>query len=135
MTLRSDPRPWTLPVRTESGTRISVKRSCENCGALVGDVTEEELKLAFAGAPLPNVAEECGCARVVEQLAMLTQRADAYDNGTGPDGKMHPTWDELGEPGQEAYRAEALRTLRAVAHLGWGPIERIEKQIANGAPA
>lgn len=85
----------------------------------------------MSGAPLPSVAEECGCVTIVAQLAMLNQRADAHQNGTWPDGEMHPTWDEIGLAGQESYRTEALRSMRALVHLGWGPLQRVLKQIGG----
>ncbi|MGN7977412.1 hypothetical protein ACTJJ4_07540 [Microbacterium sp. 22195] len=129
MTLRSELRPWTLDQKTETGgRRISVKRCCESCGAPIGDATPTEMDAAINGR-LPDIAEECGCAAIAEQLAMLNQRADAHQNGTWPDGEMHPTWEELGPAGQESYRTEALRSMRALIHLGWGPLQRVLKQI------
>lgn len=55
-------RPRTPDEKTETGSRIHVKRSCNGCGADLGDVRDDELDAAEAGHPLPDVTLECGCA-------------------------------------------------------------------------
>ncbi len=42
--------------------RITVQRCCNGCGRSLGDATDDELNAAVAGAPLPDVRDECGCA-------------------------------------------------------------------------
>lgn len=41
--------------------RITIKRSCDDCGVSVGDATESELEAAVCGHPLPSVAAEHRC--------------------------------------------------------------------------
>lgn len=52
-------RPWTPDRKTETGTVITVKRACNGCGQLLGDVTEEEIERGIAGLPLTDVRGEC----------------------------------------------------------------------------
>ena len=59
--------------------------------------------------------------RTAEQLAMFMAARDAHENGKWPDGLTHPTWEELGEPGQEAYRKDATTVVAAMVRLGWLP--------------
>jgi hypothetical protein len=49
------------PVRTNAnGSRtITVHRMCNGCGHDIGDVTEQEIDAAIAGAPLTDVRDEC----------------------------------------------------------------------------
>lgn len=124
-------RPWTLDQREGTMTRVRVKRTCENCHRPIGDVTESEMDAAVAGVPLPNVADECGCVEVVEQLAMFSQRYDAINYGTTTAGVSHPTWDELGPDAREEYLKEATNTVRAMVHLGWAPLQRVLDQIGE----
>lgn len=55
---------------TEDGrtrTVVVMKRACNGCGALVGDVTGEEMDRAIAGLPSEDVRAECSrCAPLVE---------------------------------------------------------------------
>jgi hypothetical protein len=55
-------RPRTPDEKTETGTRLRVKRYCNGCASDLGDVREDELAAAVAGSPLPDVTRECGCA-------------------------------------------------------------------------
>ena len=49
-------RPWT-PDQV-------LKRACNGCGVLLGDVTDEEFDPAFRTGPLPDVTGECPfCSR------------------------------------------------------------------------
>jgi hypothetical protein len=53
-------RPWTPPRRLEEGgTRYTVKRMCNRCSRLIGDVTDEEIFGAIYGEPLTDVTDEC----------------------------------------------------------------------------
>lgn len=52
-------RSWTPDERTDTGVRIHVKRNCNGCGALLGDVTDDEVSAAMAGRRLPDVRAEC----------------------------------------------------------------------------
>lgn len=53
------PRTDTPPQRTEGGTRITVKRACNGCGELIGDVTDAEMDRALAGLLALDVTGEC----------------------------------------------------------------------------
>lgn len=54
------PRPWTPDVTNPDGsTTKRMKRACNGCGELLGDVTEEEMNAACEGRPLPDVRDEC----------------------------------------------------------------------------
>lgn len=48
---------WTRAGRTV--TRLTVKRACNGCGTLLGDLTEAEMDAAMVGAPAPDVRGEC----------------------------------------------------------------------------
>ena len=53
-------RPWTRDQHDGAGrTTIRVKRACNGCGELLGDVTELEVGRAVAGLPLTDVRGEC----------------------------------------------------------------------------
>ena len=52
-------RPWTPDRRTQSGKTIIIKRACNGCGELVGDVTAAELDAGMNGETLPDVRAEC----------------------------------------------------------------------------
>lgn len=56
-------RPWTDPEPSpdSNGVRTVVKRACNQCGHLLGDITTEEALAAIDGFPLPDVSAECGC--------------------------------------------------------------------------
>ena len=56
-------RVWTDDVRVDGGRALWVKRCCNGCGRELGDATEAELDAAVSGLPLPDVTDECGCAR------------------------------------------------------------------------
>lgn len=49
------------------GKQITVKRACNGCGELIGDVTEEEIERAIARLPIEDVRAECErCAPVAD---------------------------------------------------------------------
>jgi len=53
-------RPWTPDEKLpEGGTRVTVKRACNGCGELLGDVTDAEMDRAVAGLPSEDVRAEC----------------------------------------------------------------------------
>jgi hypothetical protein len=53
-------RPWTADEDHPDGRRtIHLKRACNGCGALIGDVTDDEMDAAVDGRPLPDVTGEC----------------------------------------------------------------------------
>lgn len=57
-----------------------------------------------------------------EQIAMFTAAREAVTHGrVDRDGVAHPTWEELGPMGQEAYLSEAVATVAAMCALGWEP--------------
>ncbi len=70
-------RTWTPDEKTETGRIIHVKRACNGCQRLIGDVTEEELDCVIAGQSLPDVRAECGCDR----LDAIRERAQAATPG------------------------------------------------------
>ena len=51
-------RPWTPTLHGDHVTTIKVKRNCNGCGRMLGDVTKREMDWSL---PLPDVREECGC--------------------------------------------------------------------------
>jgi hypothetical protein len=69
-------RPWTPDERipTEDGrwsTRFTVKRACNGCSALLGDVTDEEMEHAIAGLAPPDVRGECPfCSRKPKRIQL-----------------------------------------------------------------
>lgn len=54
-------RPWTPDVvNPETGARtIKVKRACNGCGTVIGDVSPFEMEVVMAGFELPDVRGEC----------------------------------------------------------------------------
>jgi hypothetical protein len=61
------PDAVTYDEHGRKSTRITTKRACNGCGALLGDVTDREMNAAIAGAPLPDARPECShCAPLVE---------------------------------------------------------------------
>lgn len=50
---------------------------------------------------------------------MMSQHRDAINNGKWPDDQFHPTWDELGADGRDAYLQDAEYVVRAMVQLGW----------------
>lgn len=52
-------RTWTPEMRTDNGSRLTVKRCCNGCGERIGDVLNEEIEAAIALGPLPDVRSEC----------------------------------------------------------------------------
>jgi hypothetical protein len=59
----STKRPWTADRHGDDGmvTTVHVKRACDGCGELIGDVTDAELDAALDGRRLPSVIDEHGC--------------------------------------------------------------------------
>jgi hypothetical protein len=57
----TDTARTNTPDRTnpDGSTTIKMKRACNGCGELLGDITDQEMTLAIAGAPLPDVRREC----------------------------------------------------------------------------
>lgn len=53
-------RTWTPPRPTlTGGQRMAVKRACNGCSRLLGDVLDEEIEAAMAGLAPPDVTSEC----------------------------------------------------------------------------
>lgn len=123
------PRPYTPPLLNGTGgTRLTVKRSCSNCFRDLGDANDEELAAAVVSEALPDTTDECGCGRIIEQLALLTNRFDHEDSGTA-------LWANLGPDAHESYLAFATNTVRALVHLGWGPAPTLTEQLLDQAAA
>jgi hypothetical protein len=52
------------------GKQIAMKRSCNGCGDLIGDVTDNEVSRAVSGNPLPDVRGEClRCSEELEKAS------------------------------------------------------------------
>lgn len=49
-------------------TTFTVQRACNGCGTFLGDVTDEEMARAIAGAPLEDVRGECNHCRPLVDL-------------------------------------------------------------------
>ncbi|MCX5285964.1 hypothetical protein [Streptomyces sp. NBC_00198] len=59
-TTRPDtPDVVTYDEQGRKSTRISTKRACNGCGALLGDLTDDEFTAGINGRPLPDVRQEC----------------------------------------------------------------------------
>lgn len=56
-------RTWTPPMPSAGGERRTVKRACNGCSGLVGDVRMEEIECAMEGRTLPDVRHECPICR------------------------------------------------------------------------
>ena len=55
-------RPSTDDARRPDGGRtLKLKRACNGCGRVLGDVTDDEVNRAMNGRALPDVRSECGC--------------------------------------------------------------------------
>lgn len=53
-------RSWTDDVALDGGGRsFTVKRACNGCHRLIGDVSQEEIAGAIAGLPAPDVRIDC----------------------------------------------------------------------------
>lgn len=56
---------------------VRVKRTCNGCGQLVGDVTEQEINATRDGLPLPDVRGECDwCATQAGLTSVLAEQAE-----------------------------------------------------------
>lgn len=74
-------RPNTPDRINPDGSRtITQKRACNGCGALLGDVTDQEMSAAIAGGPMPDVRRECpACAPTAPEPACRPMRIVAGD--------------------------------------------------------
>lgn len=71
-------RPWTPDrVREEGGIELSVKRACNGCGQLLGDVTDREMADAIRGLPLFDVTAECGRCQGLHMILVKPEPWDA----------------------------------------------------------
>lgn len=68
-------RPKSQPrvIERDDGRRsttVVVQRCCNGCGHEIGDVTNDEVLLAYAGRMLPDVRHECPwCAPFLAEAA------------------------------------------------------------------
>ncbi|AXN43421.1 hypothetical protein MM1218R_01473 [Mycobacterium marinum] len=71
-------RTFTPTQYPAPGRRIvRVKRACNGCGQLVGDVTEQEINAGMDGLPLPDVRGECDwCATQAGLASVLAEQAE-----------------------------------------------------------
>ncbi|MCM8555672.1 hypothetical protein [Streptomyces sp. STCH 565 A] len=46
-------------INPDGSKTIKMKRACNGCGTLLGDVTEQEMAAGINGRPLPDVRREC----------------------------------------------------------------------------
>lgn len=49
-------------IAPDGTTRYAMRRHCNGCGRDLGGATRTEICIAIAGATLPDVTDECGCA-------------------------------------------------------------------------
>jgi hypothetical protein len=83
-------RPWTPDEILETGgRRINVKRACNGCGQLLGDVTDEEMNDAVRGRPLLDVTGECGTCQGVHVLFAEPRPVRAWEEPIGNDWDIH----------------------------------------------
>lgn len=89
--------PFDLP---EGGKRITVQRCCNGCGRPLGDANDAEMDAAIAGASLPDVRSECGCApaeTTEDPSAAPHPAAEGRSAGPGTSPRPGPA-----EPGEAA---------------------------------
>lgn len=108
MTTRTHtPDRITVDEHGRKTTTFKVKRACNGCGQLLGDVTNEEMQRAVHGLPALDVRAECGhCRPLVELEAagcktwQLTPRnitrVDDVVDRDGHYAKGYFEWDETG---------------------------------------
>lgn len=106
-------RVWTPTVRT--GTPVTVKRACNGCGLLLGDVTDAELDRAAAGLPLAGVRTECPCCRP-ELVAGLVETAGRLRGELADERAVHAKTVDNFEAARDE-RAELARLRREVEGL------------------
>lgn len=71
-------RPYTLDVELpDGGKRITVKRACNGCGLLLGDVSEAEMERAIDGLPPEDVRHECPMCSVSDGRGSRTTGSSA----------------------------------------------------------
>lgn len=67
-------------INPDGSRTIKTKRACNGCGQLLGDITDHEMALAIAGAPLPDVRREClACAPTAPEPACRPAKVLAGD--------------------------------------------------------
>ena len=67
-------------VNDDGSTTITMKRACNGCGQLLGDITDHEMTAAVYGEPLPDVRSECpACAPTAPPPACLPMRIVSGD--------------------------------------------------------
>jgi len=59
LTRRWTPDEKVVDEEGKTVTRIRVKRACNGCGALLGDVTDQEMSRAISGLAPLDVTNEC----------------------------------------------------------------------------
>lgn len=72
----------STPDRIRDGrTVITVKRACNGCGELIGDVTDAEVERAIAGLPVEDVRSECPRCQLVAAAERPYVTAAGWDAG------------------------------------------------------
>jgi DNA-directed RNA polymerase specialized sigma24 family protein len=70
-------RTFTPNEYRPGGGIIRVKRACNGCGELIGDVTDQEINACIDGRPLTDVRGECPwCATKAALAAILVEQDD-----------------------------------------------------------
>lgn len=80
-------RPSTSDRKNGDGsTTITMQRACNGCGALLGDVTDDEMARVIAGLPMPDVRRECpACAPTAPEPRCIPART-VYGDAACLDG-------------------------------------------------
>jgi len=130
-------RTFTPTEYRSGGRTLHVKRACNGCGELIGDVTDQEINDAIDGAPLTDVRDECDWCSTKAALAdVMREQADfdadlAYLQGLSNAIIEHvlPATGHLYYPcgtsvAEQMLDEISLTKLRDIANV-MSPIERI----------
>ncbi|NED75308.1 hypothetical protein G3I51_23895 [Streptomyces sp. SID9944] len=67
-------------INPDGSRTIKMKRACNGCGDLLGNITDHEMAAAIAGLPLPDVRRECpNCAATAPEPKCLPVTVIAGD--------------------------------------------------------
>lgn len=127
-------RPWTPDETGPDGWQSAIlKRACNGCDALIGDVTETELDAIVDGLPLPDVRDECpvctpwtGTKELEPAWAPVLHFNERYHKVPAfpeiryrvPHSTMDPRWEACRKhhPACDCREAELNEQIRELAH-------------------
>jgi hypothetical protein len=72
-------RPYTPNEHRNGRCVLHVKRACNGCGELIGDVTDQEIEAAIDGLPLTDVRHECPWCATKTALAEVLAEQSEFD--------------------------------------------------------